>query len=170
MPILVEASQYSGKGVGGIDITDFVNKLRQIMPNIESSELFPKAIRKGAEVFVAPLEAATPIRYSNLTRSGAPLKKYKTAGHVKAYHPLGTARKNVIVYKRQRPASYFQGDVNASTSYLVGYEKKMAYYMYWNEYGRKAQEARSVIRPVFDSLNQDALEAALAYIKKEMGE
>jgi HK97 gp10 family phage protein len=170
MSILPEVNDYKGKGVAGIDITDFVNKLRQIMPNIETSELFPKAIRKGAEVFVAPLEAATPIRWANLTRSGAPLKKYKTKYHVKAYRPPGSARRSVIVYKRNRGTSYYQSDVNATTSYLVGYEKKMAYYMYWNEYGNKHQPARPVIRPVFDVLNQDAIEAALAYIKKEMGE
>jgi len=168
MPILPDAGipTYTGKGMGGIDITDFIDKLKQIVPNIEQAEIFPKAIRAAAQVFVAPIEAATTIRWENLL---PPATKYKTATHTK-YHPPGQAKKNVIVYKRKRPASYFQGDVNASVSYLVGYEKRMAFYMYWNEYGRKGQPARPVVRPAFDAHNQEAMDVALAYIKRKMEE
>lgn len=160
-------------GIGGrtawgqIDLSDFTNKLKALFPGIEADEIYPKAIRKGAKLLADRIEAKTPIRYTDLARSGAPSKKYKTKYHVKTYHPPAMAKKNVIVYQRKGQKYFYQGEVNANISYLVGYEKYAAYYMYWREVGNKWQPARPVIRPIFDSSIDQALQVALGYIQKD---
>jgi HK97 gp10 family phage protein len=160
-------------GIGGrtawgqIELSDFVGKLKALYPGIEQDEVYPKAIRKGAQLLADRMEQRTPIRYADLGRTGTPSEKYKTKHHVKTYHPPGTARKSVIVYQRKGFKSFVQSDVNANISYLVGYEKKMAFYMYWREVGNKFQPARPVIRPVFDAGVDEALQIALEVIQKD---
>jgi hypothetical protein len=144
----------------GIDLSDFINKLKALYPGIESDDVYPKAIQCGARLLADRIEAATPIRFTELE---APSHEHATKFH-KRWHPPGQAKRSVIVYRRQGRKSYIQADVNANVSYLVGYEKSMAYYMYWNEYGRKGQPARPVIRPVFDSGVDEALQLALEFI------
>lgn len=145
---------------GEIDLSDFIGKLKALYPGIESDEVYPKAIQKGARLLADRIEAGTPIRFTELE---APSHQHATKYH-KKWHPPGQAKRSVIVYRRQGRKSYIQADVNANVSYLVGYEKAMAYYMYWNEFGRKGQAARPVIRPVFDAGVDEALQLALEFI------
>lgn len=150
---------------GAIDLTDFMNKIKAIYPGIESDEVYPKALRKGANYLRDLIEAATPIRDGDPTE---PQGKYNTkSGRHKKWHPPGQARRNVIVYRR-KGKSLYQGEVNANVSLLIGYEKRMAYYMYWREVGRKNQRAIPVIRPIFDAHIDEALEMALAEIATDL--
>ena len=79
---------------------------------------------------------------------------------VKSKRPPGQPARSVIVYRRKGRGSLIQAEVNANLSLLVGYEKKMAYYMFFNEVGTRFEPARPVIRPVFDAGVDEALEAA----------
>jgi hypothetical protein len=151
---------------GQVDLSDFIGKLRTIYPEITSSTMYVKGIRKGAQLLADRIEAATPIRSTDLQRTGKPEKQYKTKGHVKLYHPPATAKKSVIIHQRKGAQSYDQAEVNANLSILVGYEKNMAYYMYWREVGNKFQPARAVIRPAFDAGIDEALQVALDCIVK----
>jgi HK97 gp10 family phage protein len=87
---------------------------------------------------------------------------------VKSTRPPGQAARSVIVYRRRGRGSYIQAEVNANLSLLVGYEKKMAYYMFFNEVGTRFEPARPVIRPVFDAGVDEALQTAIDYIQKDM--
>jgi hypothetical protein len=152
---------------GQIDLSDFQNKLKELFPGIERDEVYPKAIRRGAQILANAIEYNTPIRYTDLTRRGEPKTQYNTKHHVKKYHAPGTARRSVIIYNRKGGKSLYQAEVNANVSVLVGYEKTEAYYMYWREVGNRFQPARPVIRPVFDAHIDEALEVAIAYIAQE---
>ncbi len=160
-------------GIGGrtdwgqIDLSDFQAKIKALYPGIERDQVYVTAIKKGAKLLAERIEAATPIRFTNLERTGTPKTQYKTKYHVKLYRPPGTARKSVIVYQRKGNKSLYQGDINANLSVLVGYEKHDAFYMYWREVGNKFQPARPVIRPVFDSGIDQAMQIALDYIQKD---
>ena len=131
--------EFGHTGIGGrtdwgqIDLSDFMNKIKALHPGIEADGVYPKAIKKAAQFLADKIEARTPIRYTDLSRSGTPTKKYKTKYHVKTYHPPGTAKQSVIVYMRKGNKEVWQGEYNANVSYLVGYEKHAAYYMYWRE-------------------------------------
>jgi len=150
---------------GEIDLTDFRNKISAIYPGIESDEVYPKAMRKGANYLRDLIEAATPQRDMDTLK---PQGEYKTkSGRHKWWHPPGQARKNVIVYKR-KGKSILQSDVNANVSLLIGYEKHKAYYMYWREVGRKNQAAKPVIRPIYDAHVDEALEIALSVIATDL--
>jgi HK97 gp10 family phage protein len=148
---------------GEIDLSDFMNKIKAIYPGIEADEVYPKALRKGAQLLADRIEAKTPIRYDDLE---APQSQYKTSRH-KLWHPPGQAKKSVIIYRR-KGKSLYQGEINANVSLLVGYEKRMAYYMYFREMGTKFQPARPVIRPVFDSTIDEALQLATDYIAMDL--
>ena len=142
------------------DLSDFISKIKHFFPDIERDEIYPKALKKAADYLRDEVEAATPIRWTNLTE---PVTKYKTRGH-KLWRPPGQAKHNVIVYKRKNKQSFYQQEVNVNISYLIGYEKSKAYYMYWREYGNKFQPARPVIRPVFDSCLEEAIAIAVDFI------
>jgi HK97 gp10 family phage protein len=147
---------------GSVDLSDFIGKLKALYPGIEADEVYPKAIRKGAQLLADRIEANTPIGKSEY--------RYQYEGRtlvVKATHPPGQAQRNVIVYRRKGRGSLVQSEVNANIAFLVGYEKKMAFYMFWNEYGNRYQAARPVIRPVFDAGVDEALQVAVEYIQKD---
>jgi HK97 gp10 family phage protein len=150
---------------GELDLTDFMNKIKAIYPGIESDEVYPKALRKGANYLRDLIEAATPIRDMDTLE---PQGKYNTkSGRHKKWHPPGQAKRNVIVYKR-KGKSLYQGEINANVSLLIGYEKRMAYYMYFREMGTKFISARPLIRPIFDAHIDEALEMALAEIATDL--
>ena len=147
---------------GSIDLSDFIGKLKALYPGIEADEVYPKAIKKGAQLLADRIEANTPI--------GKAEYRYQYKGKtvvVKNAHPPGQAKAAVIVYRRKGGKSLMQAELNANISYLVGYEKKLAYYMYFNEVGTKFQRARPVIRPVFDAGVDEALQIAVDYIARD---
>ena len=147
---------------GSVDFSDFIGKLKALYPGIEADEVYPKAVSKGAQLLADRIEANTPIGKSEY--------RYQYKGRtvvVKSKRPPGQAQKNVIVYRRKGRGSLVQAGINANLSFLVGYEKKMAFYMYWNEYANKFQAARPVIRPVFDAGVDEALQVAVDYIQKD---
>lgn len=158
----VEMGSYHGSGAGGIDLSDFMNKLKSFYPGIEQDEIFPKAIMAGCEYLRDRIVANTPLRKEQY------FYKYKGRTiRIIPWRPKYQAARNVIVYKRKiKGKQYYQEGVNVNLSYLVGYEKSQAYFMYWNEYGSKQQPARPVIRPVFDSSADNALQLAQNYISQ----
>jgi HK97 gp10 family phage protein len=147
---------------GSVDLSDFIGKLKALYPGIESDEVYPKAVRKGAQLLADRIEANTPIGKSEY--------RYQYKGRtvvVKSKRPPGQAQKNVIVYRRKGRGSLVQSGINANMSFLVGYEKKMAYYMFFGEMGTRFEPARPVIRPVFDAGVDEALQIAVEYIQKD---
>jgi HK97 gp10 family phage protein len=147
---------------GSIDLTDFQNKLRALYPGIERDEVYPKAIRKGAQLLANRISANTPLGKSEY--------RYQYGGKtiiVKNKREIGLAQRNVIVYQRKNGKSFVQSEVNANVSFLVGYEKRNAWYMYFNEFGSKYHAARPVIRPVFDAGVDEALQVAVDFIQRD---
>lgn len=148
---------------GEIDLSDFIGQMKQIVPDIESSQMLEQAMRAGAKIFKTAIERNTPI--------GKAVYRYQVGGRtviVRSQRTPGQASRSVIIYKRKRPKGYYQTNVNEALSLLVGYEKKKAFYMFWNEYGSKKQAARPVIRPAFDSNKDVALAASLEFVRRRV--
>lgn len=46
---------------GSVDLSDFIGKLKALYPGIEADEVYPKAIRKGAQLLANRIEAIYPL-------------------------------------------------------------------------------------------------------------
>ena len=76
----------------------------------------------------------------------------------------GQARRNVIIYKRKGYEKQLFGTAE-ELSLLVGYQKKKAFYMYFQEYGWTTKSGRRIpgrtnIRSVIRSTDKQALRVA----------
>ena len=100
---------------GSVDLSDFIGRLNALYPGIEADEVYPKAVRKGAQLLAEWIEANTPIGKSEY--------RYQYQGRtivVKSTRPPGQAQRNVIVYRRKGRGSLIQSEINANISFLVG--------------------------------------------------
>lgn len=112
------------------------------------------ALNAGAEVFKSALESAAPVGRESYTYQYG-----KRTVTVKNKRRIGQARQATIIYQRKSRAL---SEAAEELSLLIGFSKKEAFYMYWYEYGTRKQAARPFARPVFDSMQGAALEAAAA--------
>lgn len=167
MPVKVIGANEIAKALGYIS--------ESMLPVFEASTFAAAKVLRGA------VQEATPVM------------KAAESFYTLPPHASGQARANVIIYKRKNK------DLTkkiGEASYLVGYAKKDAYYMYWYEYGRGAfkmrprrkkvlsfqsggktifaksvtvgaQPPRPFMRSAVDTRQADAFEAAAAEAKKQ---
>ena len=116
---------------------------------IASTEALEQALMASATVYRDAIRAATPIgKYSYQRKS-------KKTGQIVTHTP-GTARSNVIIYKRKNRAFTRSGPPEL----LVGYAKKPAFYMYWYEAGREKQTPRRFFESAIEGVRETALSVA----------
>lgn len=141
----------SGSGGFGVALEDFKRKLQAFEKNI-SGQLLRESMHVAANIFRDAIEAATPV--------GKEGYRYREGAHgktVRSKHRPGQAKDAVIVYERKSRSRL--STTADQLGLLIGYEKRRAYYMYWYEYGRKAQPARAFMRKTCDAAEPAAWRA-----------
>ena len=157
--------------MGFLGMEEFKANLQRIYASISGPGL-RAGLEAGAEVFRNAIAAATPVGTSSSYRTSIRKNRYGETKTSRKQHSAGTARRSVITYQR-RKGLFVTAE---GASYLIGYEKKPAYYMYWYEYGRGpgkkgrgTQPPRPFMRAVYDASYQTALEAAGKAIGEAIG-
>lgn len=146
--------------VGFVGMDEFKTKIQEVYWDI-SGPMMQEALYAAARVVARAIMAATP-----LGRREYVYHRNGKSQIIRSRRPIGQARANVIIYKRQ-PNKLYQIQ-NEDRALLVGYEKKAAYYMYWYEYGRYGQPARPFARSAFETAYTDAWNAVESTMSQKM--